>query len=71
MVAAGVIAIAVVMGGIAAVNDKVRNMPWRVTPGEDTILAISDGFRSDHLGGEALPIVANPDLGKIRSRSEQ
>jgi len=65
MVAAGVIAIAVVMGGIAAVNDKVRDMPWRVTPGEDTILAISDGFRSDHLGGEALPIVANPDLGKI------
>jgi hypothetical protein len=45
-------------------HDPVRDLPFRIDGTED-ILAVSDLVRTEQLGGGALPIMANPDLGKV------
>ena len=47
-----------------ASNDRPRYLNYAIT-GSDRILAVADAVRDDELDGSGLPLLANPDLGKI------
>jgi hypothetical protein len=59
--------VAVLLGAALAWTrgqDPPRVLPFEVG-GSSAALAVSDGVRAQELAGEGLPIVANPDLGKL------
>lgn len=64
LVTAGALA-AIAVVGFGLVSDPARDMPWYISPSESRILGVSDSIKSESLAGDAVPIVANPDLGKI------
>jgi hypothetical protein len=55
---------------IAGVDDTSRKLPVIVTPHDTMILEAAAAFRDDRLAAGALPIVANPDLGKLSFAKE-
>ena len=64
--AAGVIVLASMASFIfSARADMPRDMPWLISPREEKILAVASSFKDQNLDNNSLPIVANPDLGKL------
>lgn len=54
--------VAVVVAGLA---DRARDLPWIISPLDQLVLQASDAFGGENLSPGVLPIVANPDLGKV------
>jgi hypothetical protein len=49
----------------ADAHDPPRDLCCFISPNETQILSVSNSLQRNELGGKALPIVANADLGKI------
>lgn len=55
---------------IAGVDDTSRKLPVIVSPHDTMILEAAAAFGEERLTAKALPIVANPDLGKLSFAKE-
>ena len=58
-------ACAVLAGVAASFGDRPRDLWFIISPRDTQILQVSDAYRNVYLGSVAMPIVANPDLGKL------
>ncbi len=60
----------VVLGSYSVSSDAPRGLCCFITPNEIEILQVSADFADRNLGEGPIPIVANPDLGKISFAKE-
>lgn len=65
LVVVGSVVLGVVLVAAVVALDGPRQLCCTITPAEQEILAEAAVVQDGHLGGQALPIVAAPDLGKL------